>query len=192
MNDIDPADLRRKLLVNPEEALKILSEKYRNKLVACSRAYTGNLEASEDIVQDAFVIVWLSHQVIGKQHEKSVLQYIIKIVKYRSIDFFNDSIKKKNEHLKYQSMFSPTAEPADALLLALEHGVEIRKIFSGFSTRERECFLMQADEKLRVKEIAKKLNISVKAVEWNLTNARKRFKRMSEMARIAVARILTT
>jgi DNA-directed RNA polymerase specialized sigma24 family protein len=47
-------------------------------------------------------------------------------------------------------------------------------ILSGFPRRERECLLMQVDGEMPVKEIARRLKISKKAVERSLTSAKKR------------------
>ena len=120
----------------------------------------GNIEQAEDITQDSFIKLWENCKKIPFSKAKSYLYTVA------SNAFIN--IKKheqmKRKHQDKLSKESTTITP-EHILLEKEFYQKLKKLIDNLPEKQREVFLMNRIKKLKYKEIAEKLNISVKAVE---------------------------
>ncbi len=120
----------------------------------------GNIEQAEDITQDAFIKLWENCKKISFSKAKSYLYTVA------SNAFINikkhEQVKRKHHDKLSQNSSSITPEH---ILLEKEFYQKLKKVIDGLPKKQKEVFLMNRIEKLKYKEIAIKLNISVKAVE---------------------------
>ncbi len=120
----------------------------------------GNVEQAEDITQDSFIKLWENCKKIPFNKAKSYLYTVA------SNAFIN--IKKheqmKRKHQDKLSKEGTTITP-EHILLEKEFYQRLKRVIDSLPEKQREVFLMNRIEKLKYKEIAEKLNISVKAVE---------------------------
>ena len=118
-----------------------------------------NVEQAEDVAQDAFVKLWENCKDISYDKAKSYL-YTVANNAFLNI--------KKHEQVKinHQSTHAnSTNESPEFLLLEQEFYAKLKKVIDQLPKKQREVFLLNRMEKLKYKEIALKLDISVKAVE---------------------------
>lgn len=170
----------RKLLFSfPGKAIHLIHEEYYSSLIRISERLTHSRDAAEDIVQEAFIYVWQNHEWLGQEHEKSIEHYLVRIVRNRSITYYTNDMKLKVSRTKYINghTFDKIEHSAEANTIAQEMREEFRRLILDFPLRERQCYLMSLEDEMTNKQIAERLNISVKAVERSITSANKRLKK---------------
>lgn len=175
---IDNDRFRNLLLSWPGKAVGLLYELYSESLISISERITCDRKASEDIVQETLTLVWENHKLLGQQRDQPIQQYLIRVVKYKSISFYRKKTRIEASKIKYFNGHAHNhIESIEAGIISTEKGNSIRLILSTFPRRERECMLLRLDQEMSIGEIASQLNISKKAVERSLTSAKKRLRK---------------
>ena len=175
---IDNDRFRNLLLSWPGKAIKFLYELYAESLISISERITSDRKASEDIVQETLTLVWENHKLLGQQRDQPIQYYLIKVVKYKSINFYRKKARIEVNKVDYLNGHSNNRiESIETGIISKEKDNSIRLIISTFPRRERECLLLRLDQELSTGEMANRLAISKKAVERSLTSARKRLRK---------------
>lgn len=145
-------------------------------LVNFADEYISDLESARNIVQTIFMKLWEKHVLVDP--ESNLKSYLYMATRNACMSHIR--------HLKVESSyFRKTAQNIENLQLNYEALEELRIDQIDFSTLEkliqdtidslpdrcREVFLLSRVHDMKNREIAEKLNISVKAVEANMTRA---------------------
>jgi len=170
----DNIRFRKLLRAYPAKAIQFLYEFYYADLLRISVRLTGNVEASEDILQETMVLVWRRSEWLSRQHEKPIIAWLTRVVQNKSISYF----KKEASQTAARRYFvtGSFCDSEEARLISEEMHAHVRKLLSEFPRREQECFRFSREEDMTNKQIADRLHISVKAVERSITSARKRLR----------------
>lgn len=129
-------------------------------------------EAAKDIVQDVFVKLWTDRSITISQSfnallftmvRNSCLHHLEKL-KVRSKYLQSTSVMLQREELKYY-MDDKTS------LIEQELEDKLNEVLGNLPERCRQIFLLSRFESKKNKEIADELDISVKAVEKQITRA---------------------
>ena len=126
----------------------------------------GDEEVATDIAQDSFMKIWEKNLEYNENQIKGLLYKISKelwISQYRKLD----SARKFELNLTYEE---ESITPED-LLEYNELSVKYEETLSILPENQREVFLMSRMEDLTYKEIAERLDISVKAIEKRMSLA---------------------
>lgn len=144
-------------------------KEFKPRLEAYVYARTNNLHDSEEIVQDSFIGFLDSLPLFRGQ--SSLWTFLVSIARHEIADYFRKKYAKKA--LQYVP-FVDQGFSED-----LYSAKEIRLVFNSALKKlvkeDQKLLLWKYDKKLSVKEIAKKLDISVKACESKIFRARKAF-----------------
>jgi RNA polymerase sigma-70 factor (ECF subfamily) len=136
-------------------------------------------EDAKEVVQDAFIKLWEND--IYLQTEKEIKNYLFILVRNRCLNLLRDR-KKGVQNLSDQDFLVASInykllnETGEDILLHQELLEIIKTSIAKLTPQCREVFKMSRFEDLPNKEIAQKLDISVKAVEANMTRALKSLK----------------
>jgi RNA polymerase sigma-70 factor (ECF subfamily) len=120
----------------------------------------GDLSEAEDIAQNAFIKLWENCKKITPDKAKSFL--------YVTANNMSLNVIKHNKIvLKYRSLTKKdiTYENPEYQMMSREFQEKIDQALNDLSEKQREVFLMNRIDKLKYKEIAEILGISIKAVE---------------------------
>ena len=171
----DDDHVRKLLFTYPDRAVKILYEKYYHSLLGISCQVTRDLGVSEDIVQEVFVLISDQHKELSQSHSIPLRGYLIKVVKYKSIDYFrrNERISRKLTEIQ-QRRADEVELPVESQIIRDEETAAFWALIMTFPKRERECLRLRYEENLSPDEIAGRLRISRKSVERSLTSVKKR------------------
>lgn len=122
-------------------------------------------EAAKDLVQEAFMKVWVNREKLDES--LSIGNYLYVLVKRAAINFIRDRkfAESLTSELLDRSAQSDTALDAKEALRKIESGVE------KLPAQRRAVFLMSRKDGLSNKEIADELSLSVKTVERHITLA---------------------
>ena len=158
------------------DAYRELFYQYHGRMVLFAHKFTGDLQVSQDIVQDAFLKLW----------EKSPSLASFEVPRAYLFQSIKNSCLNHIRHIKIMhsvedTLASHLAEiekklflcPDDPLQSLLEQDVKckIDMIVQSMPEKCREVFLMSRNDMLKNREIAEKMGISVKMVEKHISKA---------------------
>jgi RNA polymerase sigma-70 factor, ECF subfamily len=162
------------LKTNDKKALRVLFDKYYEPLVRFAIFHLNEIEPSEEIVQDLFIYLWEKRDVL--EIEISLESYLYKSVRNKCLNHLksktyrlfkvteNESSLLNSPSASYDSL--ETAELEELLSQAIAEIPEKTAVIFNYS---RNVGLKHA-------EIAEKMNISIKTVEYHIGSAMKSIK----------------
>ena len=157
-----------------EAAFEVVFRLYYPRLVLFAQNYVS-FEDAKGLVQEAFITYWEKNP--GLFNEAQLQSYLYTTVKNNCLMSLRHKkvVKNFNEkaEIKIQEQLSVNAlEQLDTSeLVFTEMETIIEKTIAGLPPRCREVFLLSRMEGKKNQEIAEELNISVKAVEAQMTKA---------------------
>ncbi len=144
-----------------EQEFALLFDRYHPLLMAYMVTYTGNSSMAEEIVQQAFVVLWEKRGLL--KDGESPKHYLFAIArnlfkkKYKELrkrDFFLEELKVRT--------LNKAAEDSDYMEKRLER---LREIMEALPARCKEILVLNKYEGLKYNQISEQLQISVKTVE---------------------------
>ncbi len=123
---------------------------------------------AEELSQDVFLEFWRRRETLAP--ESSVAGYLMQAVRNRALNHLRHLQVQKKSAVYVEALSEP-AERADAALDAGELAAALTKAIADLPPRTREVFVMSRERNMRYSEIAEALNVSVKAVEANMSRA---------------------
>ena len=154
-------------------AYEIVFREYYRPMSAYAFRFLGDLSASESIVQDVLLRLW------QKRHEimitSSLQHYLFRSVKNHCINYIehekiktgyqNYVIRNEDDRSEYSEFF-------------LEFGLmnRIQTAIAALPEKRQEIFRLAREDGLKYREIADRLQISIKTVETQMTLALKQLR----------------
>ena len=158
------------------KAFEELFFKYHGRLVLFANKFTGDLQISQDLVQDAFLKLWEKPEIISTI--ESPKAYLFQAVRNNCLNHCRHlNIKHCVEEelgTKINSLEKAASiDYYDPLHSLLEHeiGDKIDEIVQSMPEKCRQVFKMSRRDFRKNKQIAKELSISVKMVEKHISKA---------------------
>lgn len=136
---------------------------------------TGDYPAAEDLMQDAFGKLWTECAKVSLDKSKSFLFTVAN-------NLFLNKAKHKKVVLKFEQLgHSQLSNQTPQFLLEEEEFKQrLESAISALPEGQREVFLMNRIDKMKYKEIAEKLDLSVKAIEKRMHKALSELRKISK------------
>ncbi len=166
-------EFKRLLISWPDRAIQLLFNTYRENLIRFSEKRTRNLPDAEDVVQETFEYIWSKRETLGNSEGVLIAPYLYALVKKKSITYYNESLKRNEESLVEEPSIDYNQEVE---MISVEEMETLRHILTKLTPRQQQCIVMRYFQEMTYAEIAKELNLTTKAIEANLTSARKKLK----------------
>ncbi len=173
--NIDNEHFRALLRASPAEAIDRLYRRSFNGLVGYSQSLTQNRQASLDIVQEAFIHIWQNREELSEPNSQSIQAYLVRFVKLKSMTEYTQRVRHE-ELLRLASPVALNGHSVETEIIRDEIRAELRNVIASFPPKEQECLFMKLDREMTAAQIAAELNVTVKAVEKNLTSGNKRLR----------------
>lgn len=160
----------RLIKVDDKQAFEKIFKTYFIPLCRFASIYVKDNRAAEELVLDVFTSVWEKRKQINIK--LTLKSYLFQATRNRAMNYLRD-----NGRFVTISDWSPIERfevDESYELRELEH--LITEAISSLPDRCREIFLISRTEHLSNKEIAEKLNVSVKNIEAQITKALKLIK----------------
>lgn len=162
-----------------EGAFEVMFSLYYPRLVYFAKEYVP-YEDAKSLVQDAFITFWEKNpSVLNEFRLQSYLYTTVRnnCLMYLRHEKVRKSFEEETETRLQNNLYLSALEQLDTSELAFQE-IEsiIGKTLVGLPPRCREVFILSRFEGKKNYEVAKELNISVKAVEAQITRALKVFK----------------
>ena len=145
---------------------------YYCPLLAFANKYTNDKHASEDIVQDVFLALWMKRKSIN--FNEPIKPYLYKATYNKSISYLNslqENLNIDEQNIKLQLQQKIISYDLQESLLLKEISEEIISCVDTLPEQCRRVFLLSRGQGLKNKEIAQQLNISEKTVEGHISKA---------------------
>lgn len=162
-----------------EAAFEVVFNLYYPRLVCFAKEYIP-YEDARNAVQDAFISFWEKNPAILNEHQ--LQSYLYTSVKNNCLMYLQHEKIIKNHadyaeiRLQSQIYFSALEQLDTSVLAFQEIETIIGKTLAELPPRCREIFVSSRMNGKKNQEIADELNISVKAVEAQMTRALKAFR----------------
>jgi RNA polymerase sigma-70 factor (family 1) len=164
MNRQNDQELFTSIKEGNEKAFEALFRAYYPFLCMYCTRLLKDASAAEEIVQELFVKLWEKRS--QTTIDTSVKNYLFRAAKNHCLNYIKHS-HIKNEYnrkmLEESESSSPETEEPDTDLIKT-----IEKSISSLPDKRREIFRLNREEGLKYREIAEKLNISIKTVETQM------------------------
>lgn len=144
---------------------------YYSSLCAFSNKYLDDQDASEDLVQDFFVSLWIEAPHL--KITSSLKSYLFTGVKNRCLDIRKHKkvVEKHREYILFSTENSDNT--TDHFFAESELRLAIQKSIEKLSPRGREIFTLSRLNGLSNHQISEKLEISKRTVEIQISNSLK-------------------
>lgn len=158
-----------------ESEFRDLYKKSFLKVVHYSNQYVNNYELAKEIAQDSFINLWEKRESLSSS-KGSIDYYLITIVRNNSFNALRNKMRETNRighAVEIDDRINSIAlsqDPIDKLTYK-----ELAKIISNtvdqMSHKIRETYLLSREHEMTYPQIAKKLDVSVKTVEYRISKA---------------------
>lgn len=169
------AQLLKLIVQGNKEAFEKFFQQTYPRLLNYASFFIPNTEMVDDIVQEAFIHFWNKRSDL--KEGKSIEALMFTSVRNRCLNYLRDQHtylshidhlkSEKLQFLSHYDFLGEEEESIEELLLK-----ELQVALDSLSPKCREVFLLNKAEGVKQKEIAKKLGISVKAVEKHISLAK--------------------
>lgn len=178
-DDFQDSELLLKLSHDDKRAFDEIYRRYWNAMFGSAYNVLKEREACLDIVQELFLWLWEHRSGLNVA---SLKPYLLVAVKFKVANY----IKRGKVRMSFFDKLKQIDEPYELVEDSFEVK-EMMEIINHFTNQLpekcREIFLLSRQENLSNKEIAERLNISVKTVENQMTIALKKMR--ASLARIS-------
>ncbi|MDR2231891.1 MAG: RNA polymerase sigma-70 factor [Tannerella sp.] len=165
-------------MTGEEKAFNRIFEEYYPRLLRFAGEYVGDVDEAEDILQNVFLKLW--QRMKSLQPDTNLYAYLLTMVKNGCMDFLKhrqvverfatgQQTLEKEMQFNYHAISQFDSGYPD--IETLERMVE--KAISELPEQCRRVFELSRYDGLKYREIAEKMEISVKTVESHISNALK-------------------
>ncbi len=136
--------------------------------------YLADYELSKGIVQDAFMIIWERRKTLDL--ELHISSYLFSIIRNKCLNAIRDKLKKfksYNSDAAMELLINQKALSDDSAAKVISEELDelFKSTMKDMPENIRSVFLMNRDEEMTYKEIADKLGLSEKAIEYRMGRA---------------------
>lgn len=159
-------ELVRQVRAGNTDAFTAIYNRYWEQLLALGFYYTHSKPAAEDIVHNVFTGLWTRRKEVAINSLKGYLATVVKFAVFKSIE--------RDRHRRELAQASNPMTQTNELEEKLDARF-LQEYLSGMveqlPDKTRLVFTYSREQELSVKEIATRMDLSPKAVEYHLTKA---------------------
>lgn len=158
------------LRLGREQSYSRLFQEYYRPLSVFAFKYVHDLDTAREIVQDLFVSIFESRNSLVIT--TSLKSYLYRSVRNRCLNHIKHrGVEKK--HMDQMELENESSNDVEDRIMETELEHRIFQIVSDLPTKCREIFLMSRVKGLKNREIADQVDISIRTVEKQISNALK-------------------
>ncbi len=139
------------------------------RLVNLAYKKTGNMEASQELVQDVFLSLY---RQLSRLPEQTVLEnYLFIATRNRIYNYHRHQLLQLKKEALLRDNYAPSSGASPDRLELKELESLLRNKIQQLPDQCRKVFLLSREEQLSNKEVAERLHISVNTVEQHMRKA---------------------
>ena len=179
-----PADttISNRIIRGDSKAFDDLFRMFYSRLFSFAKSYLRDADVAENMVQDAFLLLWERRETL--RPDSNIPAWLLTVVKNNILNY----IERQKRQIKIESIYaeritrelelriSSLKDCDPEYLFSTEVTEIIRIALASLPEQCRKVITMSRFDEMSNKEIAEKLNITVKGVEYHITNALKKLR----------------
>ena len=156
-----------------ESAFRIFFDIYYQRLFNVAFYFLKSKECAEEAVADVFFLIWKKR--VSLLEIEDIKSYMFIMIKNESIRYIKKGklFSENNQDLYIIESLAEESDP-ERKFIEEEYLHLIQEAINSLPEKCKEVFRLSVNEKLKQKEIAILLDISIKTVEAHMANAYKR------------------
>lgn len=158
--------------LSPDEKVEVLFRKYYPALCKSLYRILKDVSLAEDIVQEVFLKVWNKRDSL--QLDEAIQGYLYRSCYHTALNFIKQ--QKPSSDMSITPMAAISGEDSEKALNFLETEEQILLAIDKLPPKTKQVFNMSRFEELSYKEIAERLDISLKSVEKHMGIALQRLR----------------
>jgi RNA polymerase sigma-70 factor (ECF subfamily) len=162
MNQPEEKIWMKKIQSGDAKAFEMLFHQYYGHLCLFATKILNNDAAAEEVVQEFFVKIWEKKEQLSI--ETSVKNYLFRAVKNQCLNYIKHNFVKEN-YIKTKENENQLEIDFEENYVEVDLAQKIKESIDSLPEKRREIFRLSREEGLKYREIAQKLNISIKTVE---------------------------
>ncbi|MEZ5082725.1 MAG: RNA polymerase sigma-70 factor [Bacteroidales bacterium] len=155
--------------LNRSDFEKLFKELY-SSLCHFAYGFIYDFDNAQEIAQDVFINLWQTRETIDPK--KSVKSYLFTSVKNRCLNYIRDHKKFRSQYLDVELELEIPVEDKD-IFSENERKERINQALDKLPEKCREVFELSRFDEMKYKDIAEKMDISIKTVEVHMSKALK-------------------
>ncbi len=175
-------DFSDRIIRGDRKAFDELFRAFYSRLLGFAKSYLKDEAVAENIVQDAFLLLWERRETLDP--DSNIQAWLLTVVKNNTINHINRQKRKIQAESAFASRivreFDLRISSLEACdpehMFSAEVEQIIRETLEKLPEQCRKVISMSRFEEMSNKDIAEKLDISVKGVEYHITNALKKLR----------------
>jgi RNA polymerase sigma-70 factor (ECF subfamily) len=168
-------DLVSKIISGDERAFEYIKNEWNLRLNIFARSYVRSDDVSKDLVQDTYIKFWEARSVVN--NETMIGPYLFTILKNKCLDY----LKHKIIEQKYNDVASESyywkaniyALEDKSINIIAEEQIQ-KALFNAIKKLpqpRKDIFIMSRFREMKNAEIANRMSLSVKTIEYHITKA---------------------
>lgn len=162
----------RRLRNGEQKALSIIYQQYWEELYDLSFKILKDSEYAEDVVHDVFVNIWNIREKLNIQ--SSLKSYLCTCVRYECYRILRKKQKNKFVNIDEDTIEIIGEQSCPIELQELQLKLDIA--FNSLPMKSQNIFNLSRNEELSYIEIAERMNLSSKSVEYHISKVLKKLK----------------
>lgn len=161
-----------RLKYGDRQAYELIFRKYYVRLCGFANKFLNDPDKAKDVVQDVFIKLWLGRNEIDP--EGSLKAFLFRITQNMSLNVLRHKKIESGYSEIYKVVYIDNADYSvyeSLFTKEMEHSIEVA--VKKMPPSCKRVYEMSRNEGLKNKEIAEKLNISLKTVEAHMSQALK-------------------
>jgi RNA polymerase sigma-70 factor (family 1) len=167
-------ELLQLLAHNDDVAFKVLYNRYAASMYRTATGRLNDEVIAQDLVQEVFVSLYNNRNNLS--HITELKGWLYACLRNRILNEVRNQLLHQRHHDQIALKTNTVAQPYDNYDLQVLQQ-QYKKALAQLSSRSREVFLMSREQHLSNKDIADRLQVSLKAIEKHITSALKIMRR---------------
>ena len=166
--------LLQKLSENDMSAMEVLYIRYAPQVKSFVSAILKDSADADDVVQDIFLRIWEERQVVCQA--RSFKSYLFTMTR----NIIYNRLKRDKVHYRYVG-FESKRNPQDEIeerIMTKDLLDQIKEEMDSLTEQQRVIYELNRNDEMTYKEIAEKLGISPKTVQYHISNALAKLKKL--------------
>ena len=173
---MEDQELLKRIKQNDKKAFEIVFREYFHVLHEYANFYLNSSVLAEDIVQDIFLKLWDCRERLTIH--SSLKGYLFRCIHNKCIQYLRHKVVKQNHGVIHQSKLEEAQLMnrlyfESGLTKLIENDIEslVNKAINDLPDKTREIYILSRHKYLKNREIATKMNLTEKSVEYHITRA---------------------
>lgn len=155
---------------NSERAFRVLVHTYENKVIRFISLFVQNDQECEELASDVFVSLWTNRRKLADIEDLD--SYIFITAKNKALNHLrSEKIELVDLEASYVDAFHNTETTPESIYITQETVEKLNSAINELPQKTKLAFYLVREDKMKYKEAAEVLGVSIKTIEKQVASA---------------------